>query len=195
MVLIMGKNNPYSITTQELSTIFFLMGFMINMVIAFFFGAPLFMILLVFIGLFFFGVAFFTPCYQISKYNLNMFIDKITNPDFENWLRVTKNRTFAPQTVKKGMLGQSKGLVHGAKADIINRGDFTITLQNGNHALVKYDTLSHNVNLNHTLGWKLIRRKFGFIGSSAFIRCYEDGKTIRRIRLKRLDDKKEEKAI
>jgi len=188
----MGKNNPYSITTQEMSTIFFLMGFMIYMIVFLFMGLPLFILLLMIVSLIFFMISFFTPNYQISKYNLNMFIDKITNPDFENWLRVTKNRTFAPQTVKKGMLGQSKGLVHGAKADIINRGDFTITLQNGNHALVTYDTLSHNVNLNHTLGWKLIRRKFCLLGSSAFIRCYEDGKTVRRMRLKRRDDKKEE---
>jgi len=191
----MGKNNPYSLTTQEISVVFFLMGFMIYMIVVVFFGLPLFMILLMIVALIFFAISMFTPNYQISKYNLNMFIDKITNPDWDNWIRITKNRVFAPQTVKKGVLGQSKGLVHGAKADLINRGDFTVTFQNGNHGLVKYDTLSHNVNLNHTLGWKLIRRKFGFLGSSAFIKCYEDGKTIRRKLLKKRDDKKETKTV
>jgi len=187
----MGKNNPYSLTTQEISVVFFLMGFMIYMIVVVFFGLPLFMILLMIVALIFFAISMFTPNYQISKYNLNMFIDKITNPDWENWIRITKNRVFAPQTVKKGVLGQSKGLVHGAKADLINRGDFTVTFQNGNHGLVKYDTLSHNMNLNHTLGWKLIKRKFGFLGSTAFIKCYMDGRTVKKTLLKKREHKEE----
>jgi len=190
----MGKNNPYSITTQETSVVFFLIGIIIMAIILTDPGFPMLAKFLIFIALMFFGISMITPNYAISKYNLNMFIDKITNPDFENWLRVTKNRTFAPQTVKKGVLGQSKGLVHGAKADIINKGDFTITLQNGNHALITYDTLSHNVNLNHALGWKLIRRKYGFLGSQAFIKCFIDGRTVKRTLLKRRDDKTEDKS-
>lgn len=186
----MGKNNPYSITTQETSVVFFLIGIIIMAIILTDPGFPFLAKFLIFISLMFFGISMFTPNYAISKYNLNMFIDKITNPDFENWLRITKNRTFAPQTVKKGVLGQSKGLVHGAKADIINRGDFTITLQNGNHGLVTYDALSHNVNLNHALGWKLIRRKFGLLGSSAFQKCYDEGKTMHKLRFKRRDEVK-----
>lgn len=187
----MGKNNPYSITTQEMSTVFFLMGFLMFAIVFLAFGLPMFILLLLFVALIFFFISMVTPNYAISKYNLNMFIDKITNPDFENWLRVTKNRTFAPQTVKKGVLGQSKGLVHGAKADIINRGDFTITLQNGNHALITYDSLSHNINLNHALGWKLIKRKFGFLGSSAFIKAYDENKTEKRTLFKRRENKTE----
>jgi len=191
----MGKNNPYSITTQETSVVFFLIGIIIMAIILTDPGFPMLAKFLMFIALMFFGISMITPNYAISKYNLNMFIDKITNPDFENWLRVTKNRTFAPQTVKKGVLGQSKGLVHGAKADIINRGDFTITLQNGNHALVKYDALSHNINFNHTLGWKLIRRKFGVLGSTAFIKAYESGKTEKRKLFKRREEKKETSEV
>jgi hypothetical protein len=180
----MGKNNPYSITTQEVSTIFYLIGFLIMIIMIMDQGMPFLYKFLMFIAMLFFGISMFTPNNNISKYNLNMFMDKQTNPDFENWLRVTKNRMFAPQTVKKGVLGQSKGIVHGCKADIINRGDFTITLPNGNHALIKYDTLSHNINLNHTLGWKLIKRRFSLLGSAAFQRCYEDGKTTKRKKIR-----------
>ena len=188
----MGKNNPYSITTQETSVVFFLIGIIIMAIILTDPGFPMLAKFLMFIALMFFGISMITPNYAISKYNLNMYIDKITNPDWENWLRVTKNRTYAPQTVKKGVLGQSKGLVHGSKADIINRGDFTVTLQNGNHALVKYDALSHNINFNDALGWKLTRRKFGVLGSSAFQKCYDDGKTERTKLFKKRDEKKTE---
>ena len=185
----MGKNNPYSITTQETSVVFFLIGIIIMAIILTDPGFPMLAKFLMFIALMFFGISMITPNYAISKYNLNMFIDKITNPDFENWLRVTKNRTFAPQTVKKGVLGQSKGIIHNAKADIINRGDFTITFQNGNHGLLMYDTLSHNINFNHTLGWKLIRRKFGFLGSAAFQQYYETDKKNVDKKLKKGEDK------
>lgn len=131
------------------------------------------------VGVFFTFIGTVLPCYQISKYNLNMFIDRMED-GFDTWLRFTKGRKFAPQIVRTGPLGQQKGLVSGNKADIINRGDFPVTLLNGNHAVIKYDLMSHNVSLDEAMGWKLIGRKYGMLGSNCYKRCLSEDKIIKK---------------
>jgi predicted membrane protein len=192
----MVSKRPFKFTTQEIAVVFWCISiliFIVNFYVTYqpsygVFIIPLPFFFFIIISLFFTFLAFCFPCYQISKYNLNIFIDKMED-GWEGWLRHTKSRKFAPQVIKTGPLGQEKGLVNGHKADIINRGDFPITLQNGNHAVIKYDLMSHNINLNEAIGWKLIQRKWGFIGSNAFKRCSEEGKTIVK---KSLFKKKEE---
>jgi hypothetical protein len=197
----MVSKRPFKFTTQEIATVFWCIGLLIFIVIfetsheiitiedktfsAFIIGDQ--MILFIGVGIFFTALAYTLPCYAISKWNLNVYIDKMEQ-GWTAWLRFTKSRIFAPQVVRTGPLGQQKGLVEGYKADIINRGDFPVTLQNGNHAVIKYDLMSHNVNLNEAVGWTLTVHKWGWLGSAAYKRCLNDGQTLKS------DKEKEKKA-
>jgi hypothetical protein len=116
-------------------------------------------------------------CYLFSKYTLNVFTDRIHH-DYEVWIRCDKNGVFSLQIAKKGPLGLSKGIAHGVKAAIINRGDTGYSLPNGNRCILKYDPLSHNIKIDDALGWQLIRRKTGFIGYDAYAQAEEDERTL-----------------
>jgi len=61
--------------------------------------------------------------------------------------------------VKKGVYGQTKGVMHNKKADVVDKGDFPISLINGNRAEMVYDMMSHNVNLDHAVAWKQLFKK------------------------------------
>lgn len=116
-------------------------------------------------------------CYLFSKYNLNVFTDKI-HPDYEFWIRLDKTKMATLQIARKDSLGLSKGIAHGAKAALINRGDYTISSPNGNKGLLVFDTMSHNLNLEEAMGWRLIKRKWGFIGYSAYEKALKEGGTL-----------------
>lgn len=168
---------PFSITTQEISTITFVIGFV-------FFAVPIlndpyfpqFYLILYVISVFVMAAGLTIPNYMITKYNLNMEIDRMTNPNYENWIRVTKNHKIFRRIVETGPLGQSKGLVAGYNADIINRGNYTVTLQNGNHAIICPDVMSTNADLEEEMGWKLIKRKFMVFGYDAYRRAIQEEK-------------------
>ena len=83
-------------------------------------------------------------------------MDKITNPDYIGWIRATRSRQIRNHIFKKGPLGQTKGRANGVKADVINKGDYTLTLPNGNQAIIKSDLLSTNINLEHCVNWQMI---------------------------------------
>jgi hypothetical protein len=204
----MGKR-PFKFTTQEFATIFFMVGFFFILVVfrssyqiatdnqgnsrmLFVFEPG--MLLFIGMGIFLMAIGYILPCYQISRYNLNIFMDKLEQ-GFEGWLRFTKNRKFAPQIIKTGPLGQEKGVVSGYKADIINRGDFPVTLLNGNHAVIKYDLMSHNVNLNEVIGWALIVRKYGYLGSTAYKYALETNNTIKKEEPEKKEPEKDHKIL
>ena len=138
----------------------------------------MFLILLIVVGLFFSFFAMFWTNYLVSKYNLNLFIDKITNPDFIGWLRFTRTKKFRPQIVSNGPLGQMKGVASGQKADIINDGSYTVTLPNGNQAVIKSDLVSTNINLDRAVGWNLLNKHFGVFGFKAWEKAAKDKKTV-----------------
>jgi hypothetical protein len=183
----MPSKRPFKFTTQEIATVFWCIGLFVITIFFYMSYDPLYgvfiiqlqMLLFLLIGLFFMFLGFAFPCYQISKWNCNPYMDKLEQ-GWDIWLRTSKSRKYSAQCVQTGPLGQMKGLVSGHKADIINRGDFPVTLQNGNHAVIKYDLMSHNVNFNEAIGWRLISRKYGFIGVNAFRRCISDGKTVKK---------------
>jgi len=120
-------------------------------------------------------------CYLFSKYTLNVFTDRIHH-DYETWVRIDKGGMITLQIVRKGPLGLSKGVAHGVKAAIINRGDTNYSFPNGNRALLKYDALSHNINLNEAIGWQLVHRKWGMLGYNAYVKAEEDGRTTIKIK-------------
>jgi hypothetical protein len=132
------------------------------------------MVFLMLIGIFFFGFALFWINYLITKYDLNLFIDRITNPDFIGWLRFTKSKGFRSPIVRKKPLGYTEGEASGHKAGVVNNGDYTVTLPNGNQAIIKSDLLSININLEKNIGWHFYQKHFGFIGFNAWEQYLKD---------------------
>ena len=94
--------------------------------------------------------------YLISYNRLSPLINRIRPEEEIVWVRVTKNNMLTFQVAKKGVYGQTKGIVHRKKADVIDKGDFTINLINGNKAIIVHDMMSHNVNLKNAIAWRKI---------------------------------------
>jgi len=92
--------------------------------------------------------------YYVSKNNLKPLIDRINPETEEVWVRITKSKLLTFQVVKKGVYGQTKGMAQGKKSDVIDHGDFPIRLINGNSAILTYDEMGRNVNLDHAVAWK-----------------------------------------
>lgn len=118
------------------------------------------------------------PNYQISKHNLNLLIDRITNPDFMGWIRFTRNKKILFQIVKNGPLGQTKGLAHGEKADVNNDGSYTVITPSGNEAIIVNDLSTHNINMDRATGWNLIHKHFGIVGFRAWEKAADDKKLV-----------------
>ena len=172
-----------SITNAEISMIFYTIGFIMtvvcmkiiwNLYVQVQLIEFVMMLFIMSVALLFFFIAAAWMCYLVTKHNLNMFLDRITNPDFIGWLRFTRGKMLRPQIVKRGPLGQQKGIANGEKADIINDGDYTITLSNGNRAVIKSDWLSTNINLDKVKGWQLIKKHHGMIGYDAYAKAAEE---------------------
>lgn len=144
---------------------------------------------LLIIALVFFFMATIWPNYIITKYNLNLLVDRITNPNYIGWIRFTRSKGLRFAIVAKGPLGQTKGRANDAKADVINNGEYTVTLQNGNSAIIKSDLLSTNVNLERCVGWQLIKKHFGVFGFKAWEKAVDDEQTLfKRIIEEKTDD-------
>lgn len=181
------------ITNQETSTIFWMIGLILTLVVIKYnmdfhseiqftnpglaakFSMIIFMLS---IAIVFYLMSMFLPNYMISKYNLDLFVNRISNPDYIGWLRFTKAKGFRSHIVKKGPLGQTMGVANGVKADCINNGDYTVTLPNGNQAIIKHDMLSHNIDLEQNQRWELIKKHFGIIGFDAWEKCASDEETM-----------------
>lgn len=182
-----------SMTNQEVSIIFWMISLIMFCVVIkmvfklysqvalpFPYGNPglaaefgLIMFILVF-GIVFSLIAVFMPNYSISKYGLDLFVNRISNPDYIGWLRFTKSKGFRSLIVRKGPLGQTRGVANGVKADCINNGGYTVTLPNGNQAIIMCDMLSHNVDLEENIGWELIKKHFGIIGFDAWEKAADE---------------------
>jgi len=187
------KKRAISVSNSEISIVIWIIGFFLagyaikkvwtlhNMILPINQGIAFELILvmmLLFGAVFLFAFSTAWINFFISKYELNLWIDKITNPDFMGWVRFTKNRRIRSQIVKKGALGLTKGVANDSKADVINNADYTVTLPNGNQAILTVDLFSENVNLEKVAGWQLLHRHFGFIGHRAYEKCIEDKETL-----------------
>jgi len=97
--------------------------------------------------------------YLISYNHLGPLINRINRENDIVWVRVTKGKILTFQVAKKGVYGQTKGVMHGKKADVINKGDYTVQTINGNPAIFINDSSSHNLNLDQALAWKRLFQK------------------------------------
>jgi len=193
----MGKR-AYGITNSEISSVLWLLSIVMTIIsIKVVFdvlgpamgnpnirGAAMIVIMLGFMSIIFSFASMGLPNYLISKYNLNILIDRIRNPDFLGWIRFTRNKRLCFQTVKCGPLGQTKGLADDEKADIINDGSYTVTTPCGNQAVLKSDLLSHNINLERAVGWQLIDKHFGLLGFRAWEKAEDDKKLVYKRKIK-----------
>lgn len=185
----MSKRRAIGITTSEISVLIWIFGFVVSIIglkIIIDLLAPVeglqgtlsVFVMLSMLGLIMSFVSMAYPNFQISKHNLNLFIDRITNPDFIGWIRFNRNKKVSFQIVKSGPLGQTKGMASDHKADVMNTSDYTVTTTNGNQAILVSDLLSSNINLDNALGWNLINKHFGFVGFRAWERAVKDNELV-----------------
>jgi len=188
------KKRAYGVTTSEVSAVFWGISLLVlTMLVINLMGMRAqvaggnpelaatfsFMISLIFVSAFLSLISMVLPNYQITKNNLNILIDKITNPDYIGWMRFTRDKGLRFHTVKKDTGGRTKGLVNDKKASVINNGDYTINLPNGNKIICVYDMLSQNDNLEENIGWNLVSKHFlGLIGFKAYEKAVDSGKLL-----------------
>ena len=188
------KKRAISITTPEISTIFFgigtlLMFFGISQLLSIrtwalfngqeaLGGTIIVTIIVLFMMYFFFLIAVSFPLYQIVKNNLFIFMDRISNPDYIGWFGFNRNKKFYPQIVDIGSFGNTKGIMNNENADVINDGEYTVTTTNGNQSIIVNDMLSNNINLNNAVGWNLIKKHFGVFGFKAYELAMSKGETM-----------------
>jgi len=114
--------------------------------------------------------------YLISYNRLQPLINRIRRENYLVWIRITKDKLLTFQVVKKGVYGQTKGIKHGMKADVIDKGDFPVQCLNGNPAIIVYDKSSHNQNLDEAIGWKQLFKKHKITtGISAYRKAKKQG--------------------
>lgn len=116
--------------------------------------------ILVFASIFFGAIAICWMPFVIAKNQLRPAIDRC-KPDETTWLRITKDHIIVPQFVNKGPYGQTKGITHKEKADVIDDGSFPVRWLNGNPGIVMYDLMNTNANLDKSVARKMMREKFG----------------------------------
>jgi len=205
------KKRAISITTPEVSSIFFgigtlLMVFGISQLLSInkwavyngqgsLSGTIIVTIFVLIIMWFFFLIAIAFPLYQIVKNNLFIFMDRISNPDFIGWFGFNRNKKFYPQIVDIGSFGNTKGIMNNENADVINDSKYTATTTNGNQAIIVNDMLSNNIDLDNAVGWNLIKKHFGVVGFKAYELCMTKGETIFPVEEKKPFFKRKDKKV
>jgi len=143
---------------QELGAIMLVVGiFFLSLI--FIMEMPFIVHLFLLLGLIFIILTFVWINYLISYSGFQPAINKINPEKYDIWANVSKDHLLTLQVVKKGVYGQTKGIMRGHKADVIDKGDFPIRLKNGNPAILTHDLMSHNMNLKHAIAWKQIFKK------------------------------------
>jgi len=145
---------------QELSASVWIIGLLL-FIFCLMIELPPIAILLIFAGIIFTFFSMMIPNYIISVNQLQPLINKIKPEDQVVWIRITKNKLLTFQVAKKGVYGQTKGIIHNHKADVIDKGDFPISTINGNRAILVYDMSSQNVNVEKTVAWKQLFKRYG----------------------------------
>ena len=143
---------------QEVSILCYLIGIFPLIIILSAPGSEFIKILVIFSLIFtLFGIVWIN--YLISYNDLGPAINRI-NPSKEIvWGDISKSNLFSFTIAKKGPYGQTKGLRHGQKADVIDKGDFPLRLKNGNPMILTHEMMSHNVNPKEAIGWKQLFKK------------------------------------
>jgi len=150
--------NRVRVGQPEISIMIWIIS-LVPLVIILFMNPPVTVMVLIFLSVFI-GVFSITwlPHY-ISKYRLRPCVDKCKENE-TTWCRVTKDRIIVPQFVDKGPYGQTKGITNREKADVIDDGNFPCRWLNGNPAIIMYDLMNTNVDLNKSVARGIMKKKF-----------------------------------
>jgi len=125
-----------------------------------FMGPPTVVIVLIIASMFFGIIGVTWLPYIVAKNQLRPAIDR-AKPDETTWLRITKDHIIAPQFVDKGPYGLTKGVTHKEKADVIDDGSFPVRWLNGNPAIIMYDLMNTNADLNKSVARKKMKEQYG----------------------------------
>lgn len=200
--MVKHRKRAYNITKSEMSSIMFVFGMIplalvLRDLLSYFSQlgsnpglqvAFLINIFMLGVAVFFFLLAVAIPNYAISKNNLNILIDPISNPDYMGWIRFTRNKRVHFSTVKNGPLGQTKGVMNDEKADVLNDGGYTVITPCGNQAVLVSDLSLHNLNMDRAVGWNLVNKHFGWIGFKAYEKAVAKGKVLVNVDTKQQGD-------
>lgn len=119
-------------------------------------------------------------CYLISYNKLQPLINRIRPEHDIVWVRITKGGMLTFQVAKKGVYGQTKGIVGKYNADVVDKGDFPIRCINGNSAILVYDMMSHNANPKNAVAWKQIFKKLNIEkGKDAYAKAKQENKVMK----------------
>lgn len=143
---------------QELSMLMYVVG-TIPFLIVLSWGLPFTVTALIIVGMIIILFAAIWPNYLISYNKLQPLINRIRPEQDVVWIRITKGGMLSFQIAKKGAYGQTKGIMHGQKADVIDKGDYPIRCINGNPGILVHDMMSHNINPKHAVAWKQLFKK------------------------------------
>jgi len=126
-------------------------------------------------------IGIFAICWMpflIAKYRLRPQIDRCKEGE-TTWCRVTKDRIITSQFVDKGPYGQNKGVTYREKADIIDDGSFACKYLNGNPAVIMYDLMNTNADLNKSVARKEMKKTHGIrSGVEGYKKAKKHGKVM-----------------
>ena len=155
---------------QSASVMIYLIG-LFMFILVFAFPVDVLVYVLVIAGIIFTFMSIVYINYLVSYNRLTPLINRINRENEIIWVRVTKDKLLTFQVAKKGVHGQTKGIMHGKKADVVDKGDFPIQCLNGNNAIIVYDRMSRNVNLDQAVAWKQLFKKHKVsTGKDAYIK-------------------------
>ena len=170
---------PIAMTTQEIIIVFWCIGLFFAGLIAVFSYKEIIngvrfyymdeMTLFFFLGMsmFFSLLGIIWVNYLISKYNVNMNIDRLHH-NWQGVYRVDKNGMIHQTIMEKDSLGYIRGVALGKKAGLIQKEGLKLTLPNGNNVLLTFDVMSHNIDMLEALGWQLYKKKHKVVGYDAY---------------------------
>jgi len=116
--------------------------------------------------------------YLVAKYKLRPQIDRCKEGE-TTWMRCTKDRILVSQFVDKGPYGQNKGVTYREKADIIDDGSFACKWLNGNPAVIMYDLMNTNADLNKSVARKQMNKEYGVrSGVEGYKKARKEGKVL-----------------
>jgi len=169
--------NKTRIGHSEISIVIWITSLM-PLIFTWFLNPPMIYIILTFVSMFIGVFAISWLPFFISKYRLRPALDKCRENE-TTWCRVTKDRIIVPQFVDKGSYGQTKGITHKEKADIVDDGSFGCRWLNGNPAILMYDMMNTNIDLKKSVARKKMKEKYDVrTGVEAYRKAVDEGEVV-----------------
>jgi hypothetical protein len=153
---------------QSVTTSIYMIG-VFFFVLSFIYPMPIIIQLFIIIGIFLTIFSLIWINYIISYNQLGPLINRIRPDKGIVWVHITKDKLLTFKVAKKGVYGQTQGIMGTKKADVINKGDFPISLICGTKAILTWEKMSHNINPAHAVAWKRLFKKYDVIsGEDAY---------------------------